>query len=118
MRNPEPSPSSGRCCTINGRAVTPPRSLTQSASRCPPYRCHVIAVPFRPAIFTGSLLLDGCVAATWKIVRLPGRARLVIESFKPMRVADREAVGEEGMRLLAFAASDASDHDIQFKRAA
>ena len=81
-------------------------------------RSRVIAVPFRPAIFTSSLLLDGFVAATWKIVRLPGRARLVIESFKPMRVADREAVGEEGMRLLAFAASDASDHDIQFKRAA
>jgi len=81
-------------------------------------RSRVIAVPFRPAIFTSSLLLDGFVAATWKIVRLPGRARLVIESFKSMRVADREAVGEEGMRLLAFAASDASDHDIQFKRAA
>src|SRR5437879_983808 len=60
-------------------------------------RSRVIAVPFRPAIFTSSLLLDGFVAATWKIVRLPGRARLVIESFKPMRVADREAVGEEGM---------------------
>jgi hypothetical protein len=81
-------------------------------------RSRVIAVPFRPAIFTSSLLLDGFVAATWKIVRLHGRARLVIESFTPMRAADREPVGEEGMRLLAFAAPDASDHDIQFKRAA
>src|SRR5207237_10806203 len=59
-------------------------------------RSRVISVPFRPAIFASSLLLDGFVAATWKIVRLPGRARLVIESFKPMRVADREMVGEEG----------------------
>jgi hypothetical protein len=81
-------------------------------------RSRVIAVPFRPALFTSSLLLDGFVAASWKIVRAPGRARLVIEAFKPMRAADREAVGEEGVRLLAFAASDAADHDIQFKRAA
>ena len=80
-------------------------------------RSRVIAVAFRPAIFTSSLLVDGFVAATWKIIRQAGRATLVIETFKPLKKSDREAVGEEGTRLLTFAASDAAGHDIQFKRA-
>ncbi len=79
-------------------------------------RSRVIAVPYRPALFTSSLLVDGFVSATWKIIRQAGRAALVIEAFKPLKKSDREAVGEEGMRLLAFAASDAAGHDIQFKR--
>jgi hypothetical protein len=104
----------------DGDVPAPPRFLPEYDNILLAHadRTRVIAVPFRPAILTSSLLVDGFVAATWKIVRLPGRARLVIEAYKPIRKADREAVGEEGMRLLAFAASDASDHDIQFKTAA
>jgi hypothetical protein len=61
---------------------------------------------------TGTLLVDGFWRATWKIVRTADRATLVVEPFTRLSTADNSAVTEEGARLLAFAAADASSHEV------
>ena len=62
----------------------------------------------------GSVLVDGMLAGMWRIGRERDRARLTIEPAGRWSAADRAAVADEGARLLAFVASEAGDHDIQF----
>jgi hypothetical protein len=62
----------------------------------------------------GTVLIDGFVQGTWKIARLRDAATLIIEPFAAVSQQDRDAVAEEGARLLAFAAADAKSHDIRF----
>jgi len=59
-----------------------------------------------------SVLIDGFVGARWQITRERGRAILVVDPFARLSAGDRVAVGEEGERLLAFAAADAQDRDV------
>jgi hypothetical protein len=72
-----------------------------------------------PPVFTGeslglgTLLVDGFVHATWKISLERGRGTLTITPSGPLKKKDRAAVMDEGGRLLAFAAADATAHDIQ-----
>ncbi|MDQ3932212.1 MAG: winged helix DNA-binding domain-containing protein [Actinomycetota bacterium] len=61
----------------------------------------------------GTVLVDGFVCATWKLAQQRGTATLNIEPFERLSRVDREAVTEEGTRLLAFAGADASG-SIQF----
>jgi hypothetical protein len=68
----------------------------------------------RGAVGPPTVLVDGFVRATWKITRDSDKATLLIDPFAQLNKRDRVAVAEEGARLLAFAASDASDHDIRF----
>jgi hypothetical protein len=60
------------------------------------------------------VLLGGFVCGTWKTERNREKATLVIEPFEPLRKEDREALAEEGLRLLTFAASNAKTHAIEF----
>lgn len=66
----------------------------------------------------GAVLVDGFLTGMWRIARERGRAALVIEPAGAWSLADRAAVADEGARLLAFIASDAKDHDIQFRTGA
>jgi hypothetical protein len=59
-------------------------------------------------------LVDGFTNATWKIIRSRNTATLTIKPFKRLSKKDSAALTEEGARLLAFAAADASAHDVQF----
>jgi Winged helix DNA-binding domain len=83
-------------------------------------RARVVPERHRARIFTingvmpATVLVDGFVAGIWKIARSRGAATLLIEPLDPLAAADRDALAEEGARLLAFAASDAETHDIQF----
>ena len=43
-------------------------------------------------------------AGTWRIARAGGRATLTVETFEPLRPADRHPLEIEGARLLDFAA--------------
>ncbi len=52
------------------------------------------------------MLVDGSVAAIWRLVRERGAVTLRIEPFGRLRKTDRDAVAEEGERLLAFAAPE------------
>jgi Winged helix DNA-binding domain len=48
------------------------------------------------------VLVDGFVHGTWKIEKARRKATLVIEPFEPLLKADRDAVAEEGERLVRF----------------
>jgi Winged helix DNA-binding domain len=60
-----------------------------------------------------TVLLDGQVAAIWKLTQNPTRATLTVEPLTRLSSTDRTAVTLEGERLLAFAAAP-TDHDIRF----
>ena len=60
-----------------------------------------------------SLLVDGTVAATWRIVRDDRAATLRIRPFRRLTAAERDDVTAEGAALLRFAAAAASTHDIE-----
>ena len=76
-------------------------------------RTRVIDYAYRYVIFTGTLLVDGFVQATWTIKQGRDAATLTIEPLRRLSKTDRSAVAEEGERLLAFAASEASRRDVR-----
>ena len=83
-------------------------------------RTRIISEPNRQRMFTrngifpGTVLVDGFVAGMWKITRSRAAAVLTIELIGPLGPRDREAVTDEGGRLLAFAAPEAGPREIRF----
>jgi hypothetical protein len=67
----------------------------------------------RAEVGWGSVLVDGFIAARWRIERERDLATLLIEPYRPLHRRDRTAVSEEGARLLAFAADDAESRDLR-----
>jgi hypothetical protein len=59
-------------------------------------------------------LVDGFVAGAWRLERRRPSTTLLIESFEPLAAADRDAVADEGRRLVAFLAPDADATDLRF----
>jgi Winged helix DNA-binding domain len=76
-------------------------------------RTRVIDHAYRYVIFTGTLLVDGFVQATWTIKRGRDAATLTIEPLRRLTKADRLAVAEEGERLLNFVAGESATHDVR-----
>jgi hypothetical protein len=78
-------------------------------------RTRVIAEEYRQALVSRNgmvpavVLLDGFVRATWRTERSRGKATLVIEPFETLSRGDREALTEEGERLLGFVAEGRGD---------
>jgi hypothetical protein len=64
---------------------------------------------------SGTLLIDGFYAADWRIERDGERATLVVRPFERLAKRDAADVGEEGERLLGFAAAEASDRDVRIE---
>ncbi len=64
-------------------------------------------------VVPGTVLVDGFVRGTWTIDRHRGGASLLIEPFAPLSKRDRDALSQEGLRLLAFVAASAGDHDVR-----
>ena len=64
----------------------------------------------------GTFLVDGFVAGTWKIESTKATATLHVDPLAPLAAPDREALAEEGGRLLTFAAPDAPTHDSRIHR--
>lgn len=63
----------------------------------------------------GTVLVDGFYQAYWKISRQrEGRAILTVASFAPIAAPDRDALAEEGARLLAFAAPESGAREVRF----
>jgi hypothetical protein len=56
----------------------------------------------------GTVLVDGFIAAIWKISRKDGEALMRVESVVPLGRRDMDAVAAEGARLLAFTDPGAS----------
>lgn len=76
-------------------------------------RTRVIDYAYRHVIFTGTLLVDGFVQATWTIKRGRDGATLTIEPLKRLMKADRLAVSEEGERLLEFVARETAKREVR-----
>jgi winged helix DNA-binding protein len=98
---------------------SPPRFLPEfdNALLSHADRSRIIADEHRGALFKDpymrGVLLDGFVCGTWKLERTREKATLVIELFKPLMDEDRDALAEEGSRLLTFAASNSKTHAIE-----
>jgi hypothetical protein len=56
----------------------------------------------------GYLLVDGFGVGTWKVERQPRVATLLVKQYRPIRTAERAEVRDEGERLLAFLAAEAT----------
>jgi hypothetical protein len=52
----------------------------------------------------GVFLVDGFVRGTWKTEESRGKATLVVEPLEPLSKVDRDALAEEGERLVRFLA--------------
>jgi len=80
-------------------------------------RTRVVARELRADVFMkGSVLVDGFVAAVWRIERAKRAASLVVESFRDLTATEQAEVAEEGSALLAFAALGDRPSGVQFRR--
>lgn len=61
----------------------------------------------------GGLLVDGFFAGVWRAHRQRNAASLEIQTFEPLTAADRAAVEDEGLRLLAFLAPDSEGRNVR-----
>ncbi|MEU8193767.1 winged helix DNA-binding domain-containing protein [Microbispora amethystogenes] len=83
-------------------------------------RRRIIADEHRRRVFTvngiirATILVDGFVAGLWRIERAGETATLEIEPFAPLAPAVRDALADEGERLLGFAADRAASHAVRF----
>jgi hypothetical protein len=60
------------------------------------------------------VLVDGFITGVWRIERSGTAARLRIMPLRAIAKRDRAVVTEEGERLLAFAAADATSRTVGF----
>jgi hypothetical protein len=65
---------------------------------------HRKAIASRNGMVPATFLVDGFVRGTWRVVRDRGKATLSVEPFEHLPERDREALSEEGERLLRFVA--------------
>ena len=84
-------------------------------------RTRIVADQHRKRLATangvgpGTFLIDGFISGTWRIKQDQTTAILHLDPLVPLATPDRNALAEEGVRLLAFAAAGAAEaHDIQF----
>ena len=75
------------------------------------YHAHVFLAGLRVA---ATILVDGFVAGAWKIEKAKGTATLVIKPFEPLAPSVRDALAEEGERLVRFVEADAKAFVVRF----
>lgn len=61
-----------------------------------------------------TILVDGFVAGTWGVARERDMATLTVTPFRPLVVADQDALAEAGERLLRFIHPDAATVQLVF----
>ena len=64
-------------------------------------------------VWKGGVLIDGFVAAAWRIRRDKLRTTMTIEHVHPITAEQRLEIEEEATRLLAFLAGDTETRDVQ-----
>ncbi|MFG1619041.1 winged helix DNA-binding domain-containing protein [Nonomuraea wenchangensis] len=80
-------------------------------------RTRLLADAYKGLVTTKNLrvravvLVDGFAAGTWQIKRSGKKAKLLLSPFEGQ--LSRDAVAEEGLRMLAFAEPDAATHDLE-----
>ena len=104
----------------------PPRFLSQfdNALLSHADRTRIISDEHRKALFEDPMmrgvLLDGFACGTWKSERTRGKVNLLIQQFERLSKEDRDALADEGERLLRLVAKpqDAEEFEIRFSREA
>ena len=61
-----------------------------------------------------TFLADGFVRGAWRIEKTRDAATLVIEPFEPLPVEARDALFEEGERLVRFVEDGAETFEVRF----
>jgi hypothetical protein len=85
-------------------------------------RTRVIANDYRKVIASkngmvpATVLVDGFVRGTWKTERTGGKATLVIEPFEHLAKKYRDALSEEGERLIRFTGEGAEAFEVRFAK--
>jgi Winged helix DNA-binding domain len=74
-------------------------------------------VPAWTDVGWGTVLVDGFVAARWKLEQDATEATLWVEPFGKLPRGERSAVSEEGKRLAGFLAPDATRRRVRFETA-
>jgi hypothetical protein len=86
-------------------------------------RRRVIADEDRKEVFLSAarvratILVDGFVAGVWRVEKTRKSAALIVEPFAPLAPRDRDALAEEGERLLRFATDGQLELDVGFENA-
>jgi hypothetical protein len=70
---------------------------------------HRRTLASRNGMVSATVLLDGFVSGTWRTERSRGNATIVVEPFGPLSRADRDALTEEGERLVRFVSGRRGD---------
>jgi len=84
-------------------------------------RRRVIADEDRKKVFLSAarvratFLIDGSVAGVWKIEKTRKAATLVVEPFAPLAPRERDALAEEGERLLRFVTDGQLELRVRFE---
>jgi hypothetical protein len=76
---------------------------------------HRQRVYIMPGRVMGTILLDGFVAAGWKIERKGRQATLVVEEFRPINKKERRTIEPEADALMQFIEPDPDDHQIRYE---
>jgi uncharacterized coiled-coil protein SlyX len=99
----------------------PPRFLPEYDNLVLAYadRSRLMTEEERRAVWTkngllATALVDGRVAATWKLARERRSATIVVDPLKRIAKRDRAALVEEGERLLAFAVPESASRAVTF----
>jgi len=83
-------------------------------------RTRVIADEHRPKVYlpglrvAATILVDGFVRGAWKVEKTKTAATLVIEPFDKLTKKDRDALIEEGERLVRFVEANAKSFEVRF----
>ncbi|MEV8633601.1 winged helix DNA-binding domain-containing protein [Streptosporangium sp. NPDC051023] len=82
-------------------------------------RTRIMDDPYRARVFTVNgiiravVLVDGFVRGMWKATSTREEAVLEVKLFEPVAARERQALQEEGMRLLGFVAPEAKVCDVR-----
>lgn len=101
---------------VDGAVAAPPRFLPEydNAFLSHADRSRIADLPLDVERYArGTLLVDGFVAAGWRIDRTRDEAALRVDTFRELARGELEEVIGEGEALLAFVAPEASRRDVQ-----
>jgi hypothetical protein len=82
-------------------------------------RDRIVADEHRKQVFLPALrvaptvLVDGFVAGTWQVTAKRGEAVLEVTPFGRLAKADRDALADDGERLVRFMEPDAKTHVVR-----
>jgi hypothetical protein len=80
----------------------------------------VIADAYRPLVFLSAgrvratVLVDGMVRGAWRVEQAKRAAALIVEPFEALANHERDALREEGERLVRFIEDHAETHEVRF----